>query len=180
MAKKASKLNKAEAIGVDYARYSSHAQKDASIEQQVAACREYAASLGIRLIESYEDRAISGKSDKRPNFQRMMRDAHKGLFQYVIAWKSNRMGRNMLEAMMNEAKLNELGVRVLYVEEDFDDTAAGRFALRSMMNVNQFYSENMAEDIKRGLRDNAENTYLLKLFSTYTPLTLIASLNGGN
>ena len=43
------------------------------------------------------------------------------------------------------------------MEEDFDDTAAGRFAARSMMNVNQFYSENMAEDIKRGLYDNAAN-----------------------
>ena len=61
----------------------------------------------------------------------------------------------MLQAMMNEARLNDLGVRVLYTEEDFDNTAAGRFALRSMMNVNQFYSENMAEDIRRGLMDNA-------------------------
>ncbi len=67
------------------------------------------------------------------------------------------MGRNMLEALINEARLQDLGVRVLYVEEDFDDTAAGRFAARSMMNVNQFYSENMAEDIKRGLYDNAAN-----------------------
>lgn len=142
-------------VGVDYARYSSHNQKDASIEQQVAACQEHAAKLGIRLIDSYEDRAITGKTDKRPNFQRMMRDAEKGKFKYVIAWKSNRMGRNMLEAMLNEAKLQDLGIRVLYVEEDFDDTAAGRFALRSMMNVNQFYSENMAEDVTRGLMDNA-------------------------
>lgn len=144
-------------IGVDYARYSSHAQKDASIEQQVAACRQKAKDLDITLIESYEDRAISGKTDKRPSFQRMMKDAEKGKFQYVIAWKSNRMGRNMLEAMMNEAKLNSYGIRVLYVEEDFDDTAAGRFALRSMMNVNQFYSENMAEDVMRGMIDNAKN-----------------------
>ena len=83
----------------------------------------------------------------------MMTDAAKGKFRYVIAWKSNRMGRNMLEALINEARLQDLGVRVLYVEEDFDDTAAGRFAARSMMNVNQFYSENMAEDIKRGLYD---------------------------
>ena len=44
---------------------------------------------------------------------------------------------------------------MFYAEEDFDDTAAGRFALRNMMNVNQFYSENMAEDITRGLYDNA-------------------------
>lgn len=143
-------------IGVDYARYSSHNQRDVSIEQQVEACREYAAKLGIQLIDSYEDRAVTGKTDKRPNFQRMMKDAEKGKFKYVIAWKSNRMGRNMLEAMLNEAKLQDLGIRVLYVEEDFDDTAAGRFALRSMMNVNQFYSENMAEDVTRGMMDNAK------------------------
>lgn len=89
-----------------------------------------------------------------------MRDADKGKFQYVIAWKSNRIGRNMLESMINEARLSDMGIRVLYTEEDFDDTAGGRFAARSMMNVNQFYSENMAEDIRRGLRDNAENCKL--------------------
>lgn len=58
----------------------------------------------------------------------MMADAAKGKFCYVLAWKSNRIGRNMLEALVNEARFQELGVRVLYVEEDFDDTAAGRFA----------------------------------------------------
>lgn len=143
-------------IGVIYARYSSHAQKDASIEQQVNEASAYAKELGIQIREIYADRAISGKTDRRPEFQRMMHDAEKGKFGYVVAWKSNRMGRNMLQAMVNEARLQELGIRVLYTEEDFDDTAAGRFALRSMMNVNQFYSENMAEDIKRGLHDNAE------------------------
>ena len=144
-------------VAVCYARYSSHNQKDASIEQQVAACIQKAKELGITIVDSYEDRAISGKTDKRPSFQRMMRDAERGKFNCVIAWKSNRIGRNMLEAMMNETKLQAWGVKVRYVEEDFDDTAAGRFALRSMMNVNQFYSENMAEDIKRGMRDNALN-----------------------
>lgn len=145
-------------VGVIYARYSSHAQKDISIEQQVALDRELADDCGIEIIEVYADRAISGKSAaNRPDFQRMLRDATKGKFQYVIAWKSNRIGRNMVEALTNEIKLNDLGIRILYVEEDFDDTAAGRFAARSMMNVNQFYIENMAEDIIRGLNSNASN-----------------------
>ena len=155
MAKK--KIAPKEQIGVIYARYSSHSQKDASIEQQIRECLAYARAQNIHIVASYEDRAVSGKTDRRADFQRMMKDAEKGNFQYVIAWKSNRMGRNMLQAMMNEARLNDMGIRVLYAEEDFDDTAAGRFALRSMMNVNQFYSENMAEDIKRGLHDNAIN-----------------------
>ena len=143
--------------GVLYGRYSSHSQKDISIEQQFEKGYELAAEYGINIVGTYADRAVSGRTDKRKEFQRMMREIPKfSSVRYVIAWKSNRMGRNMLEALVNEAKLQDMGVRVLYVEEDFDDTAAGRFAARSMMNVNQFYSENMAEDIKRGLYDNAD------------------------
>ena len=141
---------------VIYARYSSSAQNDASIEQQVEACQRYAAGKGLTILETYSDRAMSGRTDKRPSFQKMMKDAQLGKFACVIAWKSSRMGRNMLEAMLNDAKLADCGVHCLYVEEDFDDTAAGRFSLRTMMNVNQFHSENMAEDIYRGLMDNAK------------------------
>ena len=118
-------------------------------------CRKLAEKAEMTVVGVYEDRAISGRSDKRPGFQRMMRDAANGMFDCVIAWKSNRMGRNMLEAMMNDSTLQESGIRCIYVEEEFDDTAAGRFALRSMMNVNQFYSEAMAEDVRRGMMDNA-------------------------
>ena len=153
--RKPNKKNGKTELGVIYARYSSHNQRDCSIEQQVDAAKAYAEEFGIKIMEIYADRAVSGKTDNRPQFQKLMRDAQKGTFQYVISWKSNRIGRNMLQAMINESKLDDLGVRCLYVEEDFDDTAAGRFALRSMMNVNQFYSENMAEDIMRGLRDSA-------------------------
>lgn len=85
----------------------------------------------------------------------MMHDAENGKFSYVLAWKSNRMGRNMMQAMVNESRLMDCGIKVYYAEEDFDDSAAGRFALRSMMNVNQFYSDNLAEDVRRGLMDNA-------------------------
>ena len=141
---------------VIYARYSSHAQRDVSIEQQIQKCEEYAQRQGLTVIEVYSDAAISGKTDNRPAFQRMMKDSKKHRFQYVIAWKSNRMGRNMMEAMINNAELMKHDIHCLYVEEDFDDTAAGRFALRDMVNVSRCYSENMAEDIRRGLMDNAE------------------------
>lgn len=138
-----------------YARFSSHSQREVSIEQQVEWCSSLAYRDGLQLLEVYADKATSGRSDNRPHFQRMMQDAKQGKFDFVIAWKSNRMGRNMLEAMINDATLQEQGVRTVYVEEDFEDNAAGRFALRNMMNVNQFYSEAMAEDIRRGLMDNA-------------------------
>lgn len=145
------------AIAVIYARYSSHSQKDVSIEQQVDECMEYARENNLQVINVYSDRHLTGRTDKRPEFQKMMRHAEKNHFQVIVAWKSNRMARNMLQSLLYEDRLAKIGIRVVYAKEEFGDNAAGRFALRSMMNVNQFYSENMAEDIKRGLRDNAEN-----------------------
>ena len=146
-----------ERTGVIYARYSSHNQKEESIEQQVEECMAFAALNKIKIIQVYADKALSGKTDKRPQFQKMMRDAEKRQFTVVVAYKSNRIARNMLNALSYEDKLIRFGIETLYAKEEFGNTAAGRFALRTMMNVNQFYSENMAEDIRRGMRDNAEN-----------------------
>ena len=143
-------------IAAIYARYSSHAQNDASIEQQIEVCKEYAANKGIKIASVYADRAVSGRSDRRPEFQKMMRHAEKGEFQIVIAYKSNRIARNMLHALAYEEKLSRSGVSVVYVKEEFGDNAAGRFALRTMMNLNQFFSENLSEDVTRGMLDNAQ------------------------
>lgn len=156
MARKAM-LDRMTAVAVIYARYSSHAQKDVSIEQQVEECQEYAKANNLQVIDIYADRHLTGKTDKRPEFQRMMRHAEKRQFQVIIAYKSNRMARNMLHALQYEDKLSKFGIKVVYAKEEFGDNAAGRFALRTMMNVNQFYSENMAEDVMRGMLDNAEN-----------------------
>lgn len=75
MAKRSAKKNEyqsAEQVGVIYARYSSHNQKEESIEQQIAECSDFAAKNGIRIVGIYADKAVSGRSDRRPNFQRMM------------------------------------------------------------------------------------------------------------
>jgi DNA invertase Pin-like site-specific DNA recombinase len=141
---------------VIYARYSSHNQREVSIEQQVEECREYAQHNNYDIVAVYADKHTSGRSDRRPEFQRMMRDAEKHRFQLVISYKSNRISRNMMHALQYEERLSRLGIRVCYAKEEYGDTAAGRFALRTMMNVNQFYSESMAEDIRRGMMDNAQ------------------------
>ncbi len=151
-----SKKQKAQIRAVIYARYSSHSQREVSIEQQVDECRQYADNNDILITHVYSDKHVSGRKDTRHNFHRMIKDAKNGEFQLMIAWKSSRAFRNMRDAMNYEDKLLSYGVRCIYIKEDFSDTAAGRFAKRTMMNVNQFYSENMAEDIVRGMVDNAE------------------------
>ncbi len=141
---------------VIYARYSSHNQREESIEQQIAECKAYAKANGMTVIAIYSDSAVTGRTDRRPQFQRLQRDAKKQGFSYIIAYKSNRIARNLLNALTFENDMEKLGIQVQYAKEEFGNTPAGRFALRMMMNVNQFYSENLGEDIKRNQAANAQ------------------------
>ena len=86
----------------------------------------------------------------------MIKDAEKKKFEVIIAYKSSRIARNMLNALLYEEKLSKLGIETFYAKEEYGNTPSGRFALRMMMSMNQFYSENLAEDIKRGMKDNAQ------------------------
>ena len=63
-----------------YARYSCENQTEQSIEGQLRVCQEYAASLGILIVETYIDRAMSGTNDNRAAFQQMLKDSDKKQF----------------------------------------------------------------------------------------------------
>lgn len=69
---------------VIYARYSSDSQREESIEGQIRECKEYAERSGITIVGTYIDRALSAKTDNRPEFQRMIKDSAKRLFEVVL------------------------------------------------------------------------------------------------
>ena len=65
---------------VIYARYSSHSQTEQSIEGQLHTCYEYAKNNGYLVVGEYIDRAQSGTTDSRAEFQRMIADSDKHTF----------------------------------------------------------------------------------------------------
>ena len=80
---------------VIYARYSSHKQKDISIEDQLRICHNYAKENNLNVIEEYTDAAISGRNaDKRPSFMRMLSDSKQHLFEFVLVYSEDRFARN--------------------------------------------------------------------------------------
>lgn len=83
---------------VIYARYSSDNQREESSEGQLRECKEYAQRNGILVLQSYIDRALSAKTDNRPEFQRMIQDSTKGLFDTVLVWKLDRFARNRYDS----------------------------------------------------------------------------------
>lgn len=81
-------------LAVVYARYSSHSQGEQSIEGQLAEAYKYAASHGYTIVHEYVDRAKSGRTDNRDEFQKMLKDTAKKQFSVIILWKVDRFGRN--------------------------------------------------------------------------------------
>ena len=73
---------------VIYARYSSDSQREESIEGQIRECTAFAEKNGITVLRHYIDRAFSAKTDNRPEFQNMIKDSGKKLFDTVIVWKA--------------------------------------------------------------------------------------------
>ena len=139
---------------VIYARYSSHGQTEQSIEGQLHDNHAWAKQQGITVIGEYVDRALTGTKDKRPDFQRMIADAAKKQFELVIVWKLDRFARNRYDSAIYKAKLKKYGVRVVSVKENITDSPEGVILEGLLESLAEYYSANLAQNIRRGQRES--------------------------
>lgn len=141
---------------VIYARYSSNRQREESIEDQLKVCSGYAQREGYTVIEEYCDYALSGTTDARPEFQKMVAAASKGTFQAVIVYKLDRFARNRRDASVYRHKLKSHGVRIISASEAIPETPDGIIMESLMEGMAEWYSANLSQNVKRGLMGNAE------------------------
>ena len=142
-------------MAVIYARYSSDSQRDASIEDQLRECRQWAEAHGMQIVAEYCDYAISGRTDDRPQFQRMIADAEKGMFTSVIMYQTSRFARNRYDAAMYKHRLKKAGVSVHYAAMSIPEGPEGIILEALMEGMDEYYSVNLAQNIKRGQHGNA-------------------------
>ena len=102
---------------VIYARYSSDNQREESIEGQIRECTAYAEKNDITIVKHYIDRAISAKTDNRPQFQQMIKDSDKKLFDIVLVWKLDRFARNRYDSARYKTQLKKNGVKLMSATE---------------------------------------------------------------
>ena len=141
--------------GVIYARYSSDRQNEQSITGQVDVCTKWAENNDIEIVEIYHDEALTGKTDKRPDFQRMVSDAKEGNFDYVIVYKLDRFARNRTDSAIYKAQLKKYGVKVLSAMEKITDGPEGILLESLLEGMAEFYSANLAQNVERGMRQKA-------------------------
>lgn len=146
---------------VIYARYSSDRQDAASIETQITEGRKKAKAEGLTIIEEYCDEGKSARTTDRPEFQRLLADAKKKPrpFDTVIVRKFDRFARNVTQSRIAKEYLKKLGVRVVSVHEDIDESPAGRFMETIVEAVAEWYSANLSAETKSGQATNTKKGF---------------------
>lgn len=143
---------------VSYARFSSNNQREASIEIQQEHIYKYCKDNGINIIKDYVDRAVSATSDNRPMFKQMIKDSESGLFTYVVVYNSSRFCRNIQDHLKYRAILEANGVKILSVNENFDEsTPEGDLMSNFMMSINQYYSKDLGRKTFLGCMETARS-----------------------
>ncbi len=143
---------------VIYARYSSDSQREESIEGQIRECTAFAEKNGITVLRHYIDRAFSAKTDNRPEFQNMVKDSGKRLFDMVIVWKLDRFARNRYDSARYKATLKKNGVKVVSATEVISDGAEGIILESVLEGYAEYYSADLSEKVIRGMTENALKT----------------------
>ena len=140
---------------VIYARFSSSAQREASIEQQVTVCKQFAAREGYNIVQIYSDRALTGRTDRRPQFLQMIKDARQGAFQAVLVYALDRFSRDKYDSARYKHELRACGVRVVSATEPISDQPSGILIESVFEGLAQYYSAELSQKIRRGYEDNA-------------------------
>jgi len=135
-----------------YARVSSSEQvKGYSIDAQLDAGRAYAAAQGWEVSGEYIDAGLSGTTDRRPAFKRVIRDALAGQFGVIIVYSFDRFARDLEISVVYKSLLRREGVQVVSVTEQIDDGPMG-FINEGIIDLfAAFYSINLSGKIRSGL-----------------------------
>ena len=141
--------------GVIYARYSSDNQREESIEGQIRECKAFAKKNDIQIIETYIDRALSAKTDNRPDFQRLIKDSVSKKFDIILVWKLDRFARDKEDSAYYKWALKKNGIKVISATEMITDTPEGALLESVLEGIAQYYSAELSVKVVRGLTENA-------------------------
>ena len=146
---------------VIYARYSPGGnQTYQSIEGQLTVCRKFAAENELSIAMIYEDELLTGKNDKRPAFQRMLKDSARSKWDIVLVYALDRFGRNSIEIAINKYHLQKQGKTVISATQRTSTNIDGSKNLDGILLENmyiglaEYYSEELSQKVTRGLRES--------------------------
>ncbi|MBQ0079723.1 MAG: recombinase family protein [Eubacterium sp.] len=145
-----------------YARYSAGSgQTDQSIEGQVRECTNYCLAHGLQVVQIYADTHISGKTDQRPEFLRMLDDCKQKKFDAVVVWKTDRFSRSKYDSVIYKSQIKKAGAKLFYAAESIPDGPEGIILESLLEGMAEYYSAELAQKVKRGMHESATKCRVL-------------------
>jgi site-specific DNA recombinase len=145
-----------------YLRVSSvqQARNDLPIESQLRFAEKKARDLGAVVVRVFTDNGISGRSDKRQDFQDAITYCELHKPDYFIAWDTARFARNRIDAAQYKRDLRQIGTDVVYVSMSIDTKTDEGWFLEAMLEVmDESASRRISKDTKRSMIQNAEQGF---------------------
>jgi DNA invertase Pin-like site-specific DNA recombinase len=142
-----------------YARTSTSEQNPLS---QILSMRDYCAARGWPVELEYIDDGISGAADQRPALRSLTRDARRGRFEVVVAWRLDRLGRSLRSLVLLLDDFRDAGIAFASVQDGIDlSTAGGRFMAQLLGAFAEYERTVIADRVRMGLdRARREGTRL--------------------
>ncbi len=154
-------------FAVSYLRVSTRGQAERgggadegfSIPAQREANKKKALSMGAIVGKEFVDRGASAKSADRPELQKMLEYIRENAdrVDYVIVHKVDRLARNRGDDIDIMRTLRECGVQLVSASESIDDTPAGMLLHGIMSSIAEFYSQNLANEVRKGIGEKVKN-----------------------
>ena len=127
-----------------------------SIPAQREANRKKAASLGAIIVKEFVDRGASAKSVDRKDLQNMLEYIAETPVDYCIIHKVDRLIRNRWDDADISRALVKHNVKLVSTMESIDETPAGMLMHGIMASIAEFYSNNLATEVIKGMSKKAE------------------------
>jgi site-specific DNA recombinase len=147
---------------VIYARVSTvrQANEELPIQSQLEQCRRKAESLPAIIVEVFLDEGVSGRGDRRPQFQAAIEYCENRRVDYFVTWSTSRFARNKLDAALYKMRLAKCGTEMVYVSLSIDRNTDGGWVTEGVMELfDEMYSRQIAADTRRSMLKNARDGY---------------------
>ncbi|MCM1508111.1 MAG: recombinase family protein [Ruminococcus flavefaciens] len=138
-----------------YARFSSDNQRTESIDAQVRAMNQFCKQNHWQVVATYTDEARSATTDNRPQFQQMIVDSSKGIFDIVLVHKLDRFSRDRYDSAIYKKRLKKNNVKLCSVLERIDDSPESIMMESVLEGMAEYYSKNLGREVMKGMKETA-------------------------
>jgi len=138
-----------------YARFSSDNQRSESIDAQIRAMNHFCKQNHWQIVATYTDEARSATTDNRPEFQKMIEDSNKNLFDIVLVHKLDRFSRDRYDSAIYKKRLKKNNVRLCSVLERMDDSPESIMMESVLEGMAEYYSKNLSREVMKGMNETA-------------------------